>query len=195
MPAVTAPTVRLDLPETWVRVPVAADGDRSGQRALLEKWCQGPAPDDLVRRLVRESREAHRAGMSFAAVLLASVDGTSVGVPRIAVTAALTVGFRQLGDAATDPRVAAEGVLQVLRDEHRTTRRVELVGLAGDPDRPAVLVQERGTQAHTEVLWPVPGTDQLAGVSVTSSDLPLAAALTEVALSAAISLRLDVSGR
>jgi hypothetical protein len=185
-----APTVRLDLPESWVRVPVAADGDRAGQRALLEGWCRGQPPDELVRRLVRESREAHRAGMAFAAVLLASA-----GTPAIAVSAALTVGFRQLSDAPTDARVAAEGVLRVLRDEHRPTRRVELVGLAGDPDRPAVLVQERTTRALAEVLWLVPGSDQLAGISVTSADLPLAARLTEVALSAALSLRVDVSGR
>lgn len=194
MPALTAaPTVCVDLPETWVPVTVAPDGARNEQRRLLEDWCQGPAPEDLLRRLTRESRDAHHAGTAFAAVLLGTVDGSAVDLPRVAVTAALTLGFRPVGQ--TDPRVAAEGVLQVLRSRRRPAGRLELVGLDGDPGRPAVLVQERGTQVRTEVLWLLPGTGQLAGVCVTSGDLPLAAALTDVALAVAISLRLEVSGR
>src|SRR5881409_2459190 len=114
MPPMTATVVHVDLPSTWVPVPVAPDGDRSGQRELLAEWVGGPPPPELVGRLVRVSRDAHRSGTSFAAVLLGTVDGTAVGADRVVLTAALTIGFQRLPGAG-DARVAAEGVLQVLR--------------------------------------------------------------------------------
>lgn len=184
-----APTVHLELPDTWVPVTLAADGDRQGQRALLADWCGGKPPADLVGRLVRESRVAHRAGLAFAAVLLATVDGHTAGLERVAVSAALTIGFRRL-DGVGDPRVAAEGVLQTRRAASGPSTRLELVGLGGDADRPAVLVQTTVPEARCEVLWLVPGTDQLAGIAATSQDRPLAPALAQVVLAAAASLRL-----
>ena len=124
---------------------------------------------------------------------------------RYTGTAANTAGFRWILVAdpvrveeglpgSADPRIAAEGVLQVLRRSGGPTRRASLVGLAGDPGRPAVLVTEQVTDdgrllTRTQVLWLVPGSDQLAGVVVTSEDLPLAGALRDVALGAAVSLR------
>ena len=188
MTDVVHPVVPLELPETWVRLPVARDGDRPGQRALLADWC-GEPPADLVRQLVRLSRQASEDGVAFAAVLLATV-GLGGGGPdhRVPISGALTVGFRR---APGPPRVVAEGVLAVLRQGGGPTRRAELVGLAGDPDRPAALVQERGVQdgrllARSEVLWPI--ADRLAGVCVTTADLPLADAMREVALSVAVGL-------
>ena len=186
MPLLTsAPTVRLELPESWLPVPLAADGDRAGQRALLARWCGGEPPEDLVRRLVAESRAAHRSGVAFAALLLAAEQGP----PAQVVTAALTVGFQPLPGAA-DPRTAAEGVLQVRRAAAAATTRVELVGLAGDVERPAVVVRETGTHCRTEVLWLLPGTDQLAGISVSSEDRSFGPAAAQVAVTAAASLQL-----
>jgi len=185
------PTVHLELPETWVRVPLAADGDRNGQRRLLTDWCGGSPPDALVSRLVRQSRAAHRDGLSFAAVLLATVDGMPVGLDRVTLSAALTVGFRPLPGASQDASVAAEGLLRVRRASAGPATRTELVGLARDPDRPALLVQEAVTTARCEVLWLVPGTDRLAGVAATSQDRALAPALARVALAAAASLTLS----
>jgi hypothetical protein len=189
----TAAQVHVDLPQTWVPVPVAPDGDPDGQRQLLAEWLGDRPPPELVRLLVRTSRQADCDGVSFAAVLLGSVDGAAVGVDRVVLSAALTIGFRGLPGSA-NPRVAAEGVLQVLRRSGGPTRRASLVGLAGDPDRPAVLVTEHASEdgrllARTQVLWLVPGSHHLAGVVVTSEDLPLAAALRDVALGAAVSLR------
>ncbi len=179
------PTVQLELPDTWVRVPVAPDGDRAGQRALLVAWCQEEPPGDLVRQLVRLSRRAHADGVAFAAVLLATVASPDGRVP---ISGALTVGFRSAPGA---PRVVAEAVLATLRHRGGPTRRAELVGLAGDPDRPAVLLQEQGLDgeqvlARTEVLWPLTG--QLAGLAVTTTDLPLAPAMRDVALRTAAGL-------
>lgn len=189
----TAPLVHVELPETWVRVPLAADGDRAGQRQLLQDWLGAPPSSELLGRLVRASRDAHRSGASFAAVLLGSVDGSPVGADRVVLSAALTVGFRPL-PGATDARVAAEGVLQVLRRTSAPTRQVTLVGLAGEADRPAVLVTEQAAEAgrlvtRTSVLWLLPDTCRLAAVTASSEDLPLAAALRDVALAVAVSLR------
>lgn len=191
----TAQIVHLELPDAWRRLAIAADGDRAGQRALLLARRQQPADEQEVTRLVRASRQASRAGVGFAAVLLAG----DPGEPPL--TASLTVGFRRLPGAA-DARIAAEGVLSGLRHGQRTrpTRRLTLMGLGGDPHRPAVLLRDRAHQdgvqlCLAEVLWLVPGTEQLAVLAVTSPDLALADGFAATALDAAQALVLRPAPR
>jgi hypothetical protein len=185
-------SVQVELPDSWRPVPVAPDGDRAGQRRVLAGWAPGTDTRAVEDRLVRQSRRAARAGVRFAAVLLAQVDGPRPDDQPLVLTGSLRVGFRRVGDP--DPRVAAEGVLASLRQQARATRRLSLVGLGRDPDRPAVLVQEQGpvdgtVLARADVLWLLPGSGQLVSVSTTTADLPLAAAHRDVALSVAASLQ------
>lgn len=197
--------VQVDLPQSWRPLAVAPDGDRRAQRSLVDDWVAevGPprpvcptATSAAVRALVRQSRQAARDGVAFAAVLLGLVEG------QLAVSGALTVLFRPL-PAATDPRVAAEGVLRVLRDDagdtRRPARRIELVGLGGDGGRPAVVLREQQPAdgrlvALTQVLWLVPGSSRLATLTVATGNGALAAAFTEVALGAATSLQVHRAG-
>jgi len=219
--------VHLELPEVWRRLAVTPDGDRDAQRALLDSWCAEhspdaapvPAPaapsgrDTAVTRLVRESRRASREGIGFAAVLLAllpappqpdppdaEADSPEPTAQHLLLAASLTVSFRHL-PGETDPGIAAQGTLEALRQQPTgpgyATRRLELVGLARDRARPAVLLREQRTAADdpttqlalSQVLWLVPGSSELASVAVATPNRELATSFTELALCVASSLR------
>lgn len=219
--------VHLELPEVWRRLAVTPDGDRVAQRALVDSWCDEHSPDaapvsvpaapagrdTAVSRLVRESRRASREGIGFAAVLLAllpappqpdppEADAPEPTAQHLLLAASLTVSFRHL-PGETDPGIAAQGTLEALRQQPTgagySTRRLELVGLARDRARPAVLLREQRTAADdpttqlalSQVLWLVPGSSELASVAVATPNRELATSFTELALSVAASLRVD----
>jgi hypothetical protein len=175
----TGATVHLELPAPWQRIAIAADGGRAAQRALA--W-----PPATVPALTRASRQAHRAGARFAAVLLRSLDDPDTS-DQVSLVASLTLGFREL-PGVRDPALAAEGALAALRGG--VTRRLELVGLGGDRTRPAVLLRQPGL---VEVLWLVPGSEQLAVLAVSSPDPAAASGCGQLALDVAADLEVRAS--
>lgn len=197
-------SVELELPPAWSRFPIAPDGARRAQRQLLEDWyADHTVPADrretATTCLVRESRQASREGIGFAAVLFLDLDDPGADAQHQLVVGSLTVSFRTLPHA-DDPAVAAQGTLDVLRGQRSgggyATRRLELVGLGRDSARPAVLLREQlpdpetGTRvAVSQVLWLIPGSHQLASVAVATPNRDLAPAFTELALGVASGLR------
>ncbi len=198
----TAPVVEIELPPAWRPMAVAPDGAPAMQRLLVDEWC-AEQPEEIslaaraaaVEQLVRESRQAAREALSFAAVLLLRLDGPGSAVHNL-LAGSLTVSFRAL-PGATDPALAAQGTFEVLRGTGAggyPTRRVALVGLGRDTGRPAVLLREQqlagpAPLALTQVLWLVAGTDRLASVAVATPNRELAREFTELALGVATTLR------
>ena len=202
-------TVHVELPEAWRPLAVSPDGARRRQRALVDEVltagglpprARQAARDDVVRRLVRLSRQAARAGAAFAAVLVEHDAAGAVLAGGLTMSLA-ALGRAEDGDTALDPGTAAGGLLQVLGAAGGPLRRTELISLRPNPEVLAVLLRERTAALQNatavpmslaQVHWLVPGTRWLATVSVTTPNRELAAAFEAVAVSVAASLRLDL---